>query len=300
MTTVKTALTQKQIEYKENCSLSSYTSFKIGGAADLLITPKTADELKAAILLCKEQNMPYMLLGKGSNLLISDKGIAGAVIHITTPFKKMEIKDECDIVCGAGASLTALCAFARDNSLTGLEFAYGIPGSVGGAVYMNAGAYGGEMKDVIKSVTFMTETGEIKTLAKDELDFSYRHSIFSGTKNIILSAEFSLQAGDKEKIDTCMVETMKRRIDKQPLNFPSAGSVFKRPEGYFAGTLIEDCGLKGYTIGGAQVSKKHAGFIINIGGATCDDVLKLVEHIRNTVKEKHGVLLEPEIIKIGR
>lgn len=300
MTAVKDILTQTQIEYIENCSLSSYTSFKIGGEADLLITPKTIEQLKTAILLCKEQNVPYMMLGKGSNLLISDKGIAGAVIHITPALGKMELVGENSIVCGAGVSLSALCNFAKDNSLTGLEFAFGIPGSVGGAVYMNAGAYGGEMKDVIKSVTFMNENGEIKTYSGEELEFSYRHSVFSGKNDVILFAEFSLSHGDKDKIEECMTETMGRRKAKQPLDFPSAGSVFKRPEGYFAGTLIESCGLKGYTVGGAQVSEKHAGFIINIGGATCEDVMALVDYVRNTVQKEHGVLLEPEIIKIGR
>lgn len=300
MTAVKEFLTQTQIEYIEKCPLSSYTSFKIGGEADLLITPKTTEQLKATLLICKEQKMPYMLLGKGSNLLISDNGIAGAVIHITPALGKMELADQNTIICGAGVSLSALCNFAKDNSLSGLEFAFGIPGSVGGAVYMNAGAYGGEMKDVIKGVTFMTEDGEIKTYSGGELEFSYRHSVFSGKNDVILFAEYSLSHGEKDKIEECMTETMGRRKSKQPLDYPSAGSVFKRPKGYFAGTLIENCGLKGYTIGGAQVSEKHAGFIINIGGATCEDVMSLVSHIRSTVEKEHGVLLEPEIIKIGR
>ncbi len=278
--------------------MSIRTSFKIGGAADILITPDTVEDLKTVLALCKELDVPYMVLGKGSNLLVSDDGIAGAVIS-TENLSTLEVCEN-SVVCGAGVSLAALCKFALKNSLSGLEFAYGIPGSVGGAVYMNAGAYGGEMKDVVLSVTYLTGDGEIKTAAGDELDFSYRHSVFSGKRDVILSAEIGLKQGNANEIDALMEDILNRRLSKQPLNYPSAGSVFKRPEGHFAGTLIEGCALKGYTIGGAQVSEKHAGFIINVGGATCSDVLALIAHIQKTVNEQCGVMLEPEIIKIGR
>ncbi len=298
MTAFVQKLSDNKIEYFENCPMSLKTSFKIGGAADILITPDTVEKLKAVLSFCGEFGVPYMVLGKGSNLLVSDDGIAGAVIS-TEGFCKLEVMGN-KIICGAGVSLAALCKFALKNSLSGLEFAYGIPGSVGGAVYMNAGAYGGEMKDVISSVTYMTDKGEIKTAKNDKLDFSYRHSAFSGKNYVVLSAEMELKQGEIPQIDALMEDILGRRLNKQPLNYPSAGSVFKRPQGNFAGTLIEGCALKGYTIGGAQVSEKHAGFIINIGGATCADVLALVAHIQKTVNEQHGIMLEPEIIKIGR
>ncbi len=300
MTAYLKALSDLKIEYRENCPMSPYTTFHIGGEADVLVSPKNREELKQSLLLAKQHGLPIMMLGKGSNLLVSDNGIEGVVIHLGEGFDEIELTDENTVVCGAGASLAALCSFALSNSLCGLEFAYGIPGSVGGAVYMNAGAYGGEVKDVIASVTYLTPDGEIKTAAGEELDFSYRHSRFSGKNDVILSAEFKLSLDEKEKIRERMDDYIGRRKDKQPLNFPSAGSVFKRPEGHFAGTLIEQSGLKGYTIGGAQVSEKHAGFIINIGGATCKDVLDLIEHIKAVVFERYGVVLENEVIKTGR
>ncbi len=280
--------------------MSSYTTFRIGGPADVLISPSNEAELKTAVSLAKEYKIPVMLLGKGSNLLVSDSGIEGAVIHIAEGFDKIEKIGDETVVCGAGVSLASLCAFCLHESLSGLETAYGIPGSVGGAVYMNAGAYGGEMKDVVKSVTYMSADGEIHKASGEELEFSYRKSRFTGTDDIILSAEFSLKGEVQEVIRARMDDYIGRRKDKQPLNFPSAGSVFKRPEDHFAGALVEQCGLKGYTIGGAQVSEKHAGFIINIGGAACADVLALIEHIKKTVFDKFGVLLESEVIKIGR
>lgn len=294
------ALSDLKIEYVENCPMSSYTTFKIGGNADVLVSPKTEEQLKNVLNLIKEFSLPFMPLGKGSNLLVSDEGIEGVVIHIAEGFDKIEHLEDGVVSCGAGASLAALCSFALKEGLSGIETLYGIPGSVGGAVYMNAGAYGGEIKDVVRAVTYLTADGEIKRAGMSELDFSYRHSRFTGKKDIILSAEFCLQADDKNAIRERMDDYIGRRKAKQPLNFPSAGSVFKRPEGHFAGALIEQCNLKGYTIGCAQVSEKHAGFIINIGGATCADVLALIEHIRKTVLEKFGVELESEVIKLGR
>lgn len=300
MTAYLKALSDLKIEYVEKCPMSSLTTFHIGGPADVLVKPKNEGELKSAILAAKECGIPLMLLGKGSNLLVSDDGIEGAVIHIADGLDKIEVLENGIVSCKAGASLAALCSACLNSGLSGLEFAYGIPGSVGGAIYMNAGAYGGEMRDVVRSVTYMTGEGEIKTASADELDFSYRHSRFSGKDDIILSAQFALVEDKKESIRARMDDYIGRRKDKQPLNFPSAGSVFKRPEGYFAGALVEQCGLKGYTVGGAQVSEKHAGFIVNVGGATCSDVLGLIEHIKATVFQKFGVALESEIIKIGR
>ncbi|MBR3593763.1 MAG: UDP-N-acetylmuramate dehydrogenase [Clostridia bacterium] len=300
MTAYLKALSEHKIEYTENCPMSSYTSFKIGGPADVLVSPKTEEELTLAVSLARESATPYMLLGKGSNLLVSDLGIEGAVIHLSEGLDKITLIEKETVCCGAGASLAALCNFCHSEGLSGLEFAYGIPGSVGGAVYMNAGAYCGEMKDVLVSVKYLTPDGEIKMAVGDELDLSYRHSRFSGKRDVILSAEFKLKEDNAADIRARMDDYIGRRKDKQPLNFPSAGSVFKRPEGHFAGALVEQSGLKGYTVGGAQVSEKHAGFIINVGGATCSDVLALIEHIKSTVKANFGVELENEVIKTGR
>ncbi len=300
MTAFLKALSDLKIEYVENCPMSSYTTFKIGGPADVLVSPKNEEQLKRVISLLREYSIPFMPLGKGSNLLISDEGIEGAVVHIADGFDKIELLEENIVSCGAGASLAALCSFALNEGLSGVETAYGIPGSVGGAIYMNAGAYGGEMKDIVRAVTYLSSDGEIKRAEAEELDFSYRHSRFSGKNDVILSAEFCLMSDDKSAIRERMDDYVGRRKAKQPLNFPSAGSVFKRPEGHFAGALIEQCNLKGYQIGGAQVSEKHAGFIINVGNATCADVLALIEHIKKTVLEKFEVELESEVIKLGR
>lgn len=279
--------------------MSAHTTFKIGGAADILITVKSVDELQSAVNACKASGIPVMLLGNGSNLLVSDNGIEGAVITLDGDFKEITV-DGTVITSGAGAKLSRLCGIALENSLTGLEFAYGIPGSVGGAMYMNAGAYGGEMKDVALSVTALTPDGEIREVPAEELQLGYRTSVFKTNGDIILFSKYKLAQGDQAAIKEKMDDVMDRRKTKQPLEFPSAGSVFKRPEGAFAGTLIEQCGLKGKTVGGAQVSEKHAGFIINIGGATCDDVMGLVKLVQDTVKAQTGYFLEREIIRTGR
>ncbi len=284
-------------EYIENEPMSHHTSFKIGGEAEIFVTAKTIEQLKAVLKACKKNDIPFFVLGKGSNLLISDDGMKGVVITLDGDFKGISIKEN-KITCGAGVNLAKLCLFAQSNSLSGLEFAYGIPGSVGGAVYMNAGAYGGEMKDVVTTVTHLTEDGEVVTIPLEELDFAYRHSVYKNNNSIILSATFELNVSDKDEIKAIMDDILNRRKTKQPLEYPSAGSVFKRPEGNYAGTLIEQCGLKGKTIGGAQVSQKHAGFIINIGGATCDDVLNLVKFVQDTVQKETGYYLEREIIHI--
>ena len=290
-------LTKLNIEFAEKEPMKEHTSFKIGGNADFFITAKTVDELKAVISLCRENNVPYMIIGNGSNLLISDDGIKGAVIRLEGEFKNITVEGD-EITAGAGASLTKLCLDAYKASLTGLEFGYGIPGSVGGAAYMNAGAYGGEMKDVIVSCTHLDKDLNVGTFNIDDLDLSYRHSAYMNGEYIILSVKLRLNKGDSTAIKAHMDLFMQKRMDKQPLDYPSAGSVFKRPEGAFAAALIESCGLKGRSVGGAQVSEKHSGFIINTGDATCQDVLDLVKIIQDEVKEKTGYELHREIIKI--
>lgn len=284
-------------DYIEQEPLKKHTTFKIGGNAELFVSVKNEKQLKTLLLTCKLSKIPFFVLGRGSNLLISDEGMKGVVVTLDGDFKDISFSEN-KITCGAGVNLSKLCMFALDKSLSGLEFAYGIPGSVGGAVYMNAGAYGGEIKDVVTSVTHLTPDGEIITLTSDVIDFSYRYSLYKDNNGIILSATFELKADKSEDIKARMDDFMTRRKTKQPLEFPSAGSVFKRPQGNFAGTLIEQCGLKGKTIGGAQVSQKHAGFIINIGDATCEDVLSLIAFVQNTVKEQTGYFLEREIIHI--
>lgn len=283
--------------YIENEPLKKHTSFKIGGNAEIFVEVFSVDQLRAVLDACKENNIPLFVIGKGSNLLISDTGMKGVVLSLEGEFKEISIKEN-KVISGAGVSLSRLCNFALGNALSGLEFGFGIPGTVGGAAYMNAGAYDGEMKNVIESVTHITRDGRIETLTAEELDLSYRHSIYKTNDNIILFVTVELVPKDATEIKDKMDDFMNRRKSKQPLEFPSAGSVFKRPVGNFAGTLIEGCGLKGKTIGGAQVSEKHAGFIINIGDATCKDVLDLVSFVQKTVKDETGYDLEREIIYI--
>ena len=292
-------LKQNNIGFVTAEPMKAHTTFKIGGTADVFITVNTVEELKLTLNACREDGVPFMILGKGSNLLISDEGIEGAVIALDGDFKTLSFEGD-TVVSGASVSLSKLCTAALEHSLSGLEFAYGIPGTVGGAVYMNAGAYGGETRDVCTEVTYLTSDGMLGVFTSEELGFSYRHSIFKENDNIILFAKYKLIPDDPEAIRARMEDFMNRRRTKQPLEYPSAGSVFKRPEGAFAGTLIEQCGLKGKTIGGAQVSEKHAGFIINVGGATCDDVLQLVRLVQDTVQQETGYYLECEIIRTGR
>ena len=275
-------------------SMKKYTSFKIGGNAEFMCIVKNSMELSLLVKFLKSCNIKPFILGNGSNLIVRDSGIKGVVIKLEGDFEKITSYGS-KITAGAGATLNSLCRYALNNSLTGLEFAFGIPGTVGGAVYMNAGAYGGQMSDVTVKVNHIRSDGSLGFYESDELDFGYRHSVYSDKDMIITSVEMELKKGEAEVISEAMNDFWQRRKDKQPLNFPSAGSVFKRPEGYFAGALIEQSGLKGYSVGGAQVSEKHAGFIINKDNATCDDVLSLVQHCQNTVKEKFGVELECEI-----
>lgn len=286
-------------EYSTEAMLKDYTSFKIGGKADLMVFPDTTDKFSEIISYVNSNGIPVLVIGKGSNLLASDDGFKGVVIN-TCRYDSIELIDDTTIVCQSGASLSKLCRFALENSLTGLEFAFGIPGTAGGAAYMNAGAYGGEMKDVLISCEHILPSGKIDKFSGDELGLGYRHSAYSDSDKIILSLTINLQKGDKSEIKAKMDELMGKRKDKQPLEYPSAGSTFKRPEGYFAGALIEQCGLKGYTVGGAQVSEKHAGFVINIGKATASDVLNVINHCKETVLAKTGVTLEPEVKIIGQ
>lgn len=280
--------------------MSKHTTFKIGGNSDIFIYVNNIDELSKLINILNSNKIPYLTIGNGSNLLISDFGIEGAVIKLEGEFKEIKLIDEDTIECGAGVSLAKLCIFAQKNSLSGLEFAYGIPGTVGGAVYMNAGAYGGEIKDSILSASSITVTGKKNCTEKDFMDLSYRHSIYQNNGDIIVSARFKLKKSNPLHIKEKMDEYMSKRKEKQPLEYPSAGSVFKRPVGNYAGTLIQTCGLKGKIIGGAMVSTKHAGFIINKSNASCQNVIDLIDHIKAVVLENTGIALECEIKAIGK
>lgn len=299
MTALEKFLKENKIEYLKEESMSRHTSFRIGGNADFFITPDSIEKLTGVISICKENKIPFTVIGKGSNLLVSDKGIDGAVICTKLMDKILDLSGG-KITAQCGASLASLCTFARDMGLSGLEFAYGIPGSVGGAIFMNAGAYGGEMKDVAESATVLTKSGEIKEIKGDDMRLSYRNSVFKQKDYTVLSVTFALKDDKKQEITARMDDYMNRRKTKQPLEYPSGGSVFKRPEGYFAGALIEENGFKGYTEGGAQVSEKHAGFIVNKGGATCNDVKKLIVKIQDKVYKQNGVKLETELIFKGR
>lgn len=279
--------------------MSEHTSFKIGGDADFMVFPKDAEEIKAVIELCREHKVPYMVMGNGSNMLVSDEGIEGVVIKISDAMAKVEVSGE-TVFAGAGILLSSLSHKAMDAGLSGLEFASGIPGTLGGAVVMNAGAYGGEMKDVITKVGYMDKVGKIHEISGKDAGFGYRKSIFSKGEYIVLYCEMKLKKGDKKDIAALMADFNSRRKEKQPLNMPSAGSTFKRPEGYFAGKLIEDSGLKGMSVGGAKVSEKHSGFVVNYNNASAEDVKKLISDVQDKVEERFGVRLEPEIKFYGR
>ena len=280
------------MEIIKNEPMKNHTTFKIGGAADEFCQAKSAEEIKELVEYAENKKIPYFVMGNGSNVLVSDSGIRGLVINISSDFSSYEITGDV-IKAQSGALLGTLAKAALSAELSGMEFASGIPGSLGGAIYMNAGAYGGQMSDIVKSVTYL-EKGEIKKIDKD-FGFGYRKSLFADLGAIVLEAELQLKKGDSGEIKAKMEDYKNRRNEKQPLNMPSAGSVFKRPEGNFAGKLIEDAGLKGYKIGGAMVSEKHAGFIVNTGNAKASDVVALIEYIKKTVKEKFGVELETEV-----
>ncbi|MGN1340707.1 MAG: UDP-N-acetylmuramate dehydrogenase [Oscillospiraceae bacterium] len=275
--------------------LAPHTSMKIGGKCDLFLRVTDEASLKEVLTVCREDRLPHFILGKGSNLLISSEGFRGCVIALTSGERDISVSGN-TITAWAGASLYSVCLAALENSLTGLEFAYGIPGSLGGALYMNAGAYGGEMKDVVTSCRYIDENGGIREMSAAEMQLAYRSSVFSQRDYVITSVTMVLHPGEKTAIKSRMEELMQRRRDKQPLEFPSCGSTFKRPEGYFAAALIEECGLKGYSVGGAQVSPKHSGFVVNTGGATFEDVIAVVNEVKRVVLEQKGVQLECEML----
>ena len=278
--------------------MSRHTTFRVGGPADFFVTPKAKEEVRDVIRICKEAGMPYYIIGNGSNLLVSDAGYRGVIVQI---YKEMnEVKVEGDLVkAQAGALLSGIAAKALGAELSGFEFASGIPGTIGGACVMNAGAYGGEMKDVLESVTVLTGEGKIIELGRNELELGYRTSVIAKKGYIVLGAVLKLERGDGEKIKTYMDELKEKRVTKQPLEYPSAGSTFKRPEGYFAGKLIEDAGLRGFQVRGAQVSERHCGFVINRDHATAADIMELMRQVQIRVKESSGVDLEPEVKRLG-
>lgn len=290
-------------QIKKNEPLAAHTTFRIGGPADFLIIPKKAEEIGQILSLCVKEDIPYYVLGNGSNVLVADEGYRGVVLCIGSGMADCKFVEEADkvhVTAGAGIMLSKLANEVANQGLTGFEFAAGIPGTLGGAVMMNAGAYGGEMKDIITAVQLMDADGNLLEKTCEEMDFSYRHSIVEEQKLLVLGATLTLEKGEKEVIEEKMKELAVARKTKQPLEFPSAGSTFKRPEGYFAGKLIMDAGLRGYQVGGAQVSEKHCGFVINKGNATAKDVLQLVSDVKEKVYDAFQVELEPEVRLVGR
>ena len=281
-----------------NEEMKNHTTFRIGGAADAFADVKDAEEIKSLISACKENGVPYTIVGNGSNLLVSDKGIRGLVIHIGKNMSSCHAEGE-KVYAYAGALMSAVAAVCMENALSGFEPMSGIPGTIGGGIFMNAGAYGGELSQIIETVAYLDDSGNIVTKKCEELDLGYRHSMFHGKDYVILSCVLKLKKGNKEEIKAAMADYRSRRNEKQPVTMPSAGSTFKRPEGYFAGKLIDDAGLRGFKIGGAMVSELHAGFVVNDGSATAEDVINLIRHIQQTVKAQSGVDLEPEVRLIG-
>lgn len=281
-----------------NEPMSEHTTFKIGGPADLYVMPEDIDEVREVVALCRERDLPFFVMGCGSDLLVADAGYRGVVICLADGLTGVDVEDEL-VTCQAGVSLKEAAEMAYELSLTGLEFACGIPGSVGGACFMNAGAYGGAIADVLESVRVITPDGSIETIGVDDLALGYRTSRIRTDGLVVLSADFALHKGDQEQIRATMDDLTARRQEKQPLELPSAGSTFKRPEGYFAGKLIMDASLQGYQVGGAAVSTKHAGFVVNLGGATAADVHAVIEHVQDEVQRQFGVRLEPEVRFLG-
>lgn len=298
---------EKPENIRQNEPLSLHTTFRMGGPADYYLEPENEGQLQAVIRYCSQNEIPFFLIGNGSNLLVSDEGYRGVIITLQKYFRAMMVeKVETDgakelwkISAGAGMLLSALAALAAEHSLTGLEFAAGIPGTLGGAIMMNAGAYGGEICQSLKKVRVLCTDGTIRDYFKEELQFGYRHSRLMGDRGIVLSAEFVLGKGNREEIRAQMLEFNRCRREKQPLEYPSAGSTFKRPEGYFAGKLIQDAGLKGYRVGGIEVSEKHSGFVINKNHGTAKDAFQLIRDVQRIVQERCGVLLEPEVRFLG-
>lgn len=283
---------------KEHFPMKEVTSFEIGGPVDYFIEPETEEELIRAVLRLDEEKIPWMIMGKGTNMVVSDKGIRGAVIRMGAFFEDIKVEGN-RVIAEGGASMRRVAEAAQRESLAGLEFAHGIPGGIGGAMTMNAGAYGGEMKDVVESVRVLRRDGTIEVLSNEELHFEYRNSRVYTENLIVLSATFSLEPGDGERIQEQMDDLWNRRTTKQPLEYPSAGSTFKRPVGYYAGQLIDQAGLRGLRHGDAQVSEKHCGFVINRGNATCREVVELIRTVQEAVYQKHGVELETEVKVLG-
>lgn len=295
ITEYKNLLGEKNVKLSE--PMNKHTTFRIGGNADIFVTPESDEQILKAIEIAQRNNIPYYIVGNGSNLLVKDKGFRGVIIQIYKNFSRIEVNGN-EIKVQAGALLSAVAKTALNNCLTGMECLSGIPGTIGGAVCMNAGAYGGEIKDIVTGVKVIKDN-KIITITNEEAGFGYRHSNIMSDKMIVLEAYISLEKGDSGAIRTKMSELMEQRNSKQPVELPSAGSTFKRPEGYFAGKLIDDSGLRGYSVGAAQVSPKHCGFIVNNGGATADDVLTLINNVSDVVMDKFGVRLEPEVRIIG-
>lgn len=294
----KAYISQMGFDYKLNAPMQEYTTLKIGGKADVLIEPRNTEELKAIIKKAKEENVQTTFIGNGSNLLVLDGGIRGVVIKFGVNFSKTEVNDNI-ITAQSGILMSKLACVAADNSLTGFEFASGIPGTLGGGIVMNAGAYKGELKDVIIQVTALLKDGTVKVFEQDELNFSYRHSVFTDSDMLVLEAKVKLKKGNKEEIKARIKELSQKRRTTQPLEYPSAGSAFKRPKNGYAAAMIDESGLKGYAVGGAQVSEKHAGFVINRDNASAKDVVCLLKDVQEKVYEKFNTMLEPEIIIVG-
>lgn len=288
-----------QSTFLAHADMREYTSFKAGGEADLLVIPQNEDELKIVLQRLDEHGLPFIVMGKGTNLLVRDGGYHGAIIRLEDAFSKISVAGT-TLTAGAGATLSVVARTALENNLTGMEWAAGIPGSLGGGAFMNAGAYGGEMKDVVREVRVLSSDGRrSRTVSVAEMDYSYRHSSLMASNEMILAVTLTLAKDNREDISAKMKEYNDRRNLKQPMDLPSAGSFFKRPEGYFAGKLIQDAGLKGLTIGGAQISAKHSGFIVNAGGATASDIISLMHVVQATVLDQFGVMIEPEVRIIG-
>lgn len=292
---LKKYLTDNNIPFLENESLKKHNTFKVGGNAKYVVMPADKISMAELIKFLRDEKINYYIIGRGSNVIFKDNGFDGVIIK-TTNINEIKYISDTQLYCGCGVQLNILCKNLQEKSLKGLEFCYGIPGNVGGALYMNAGAYGGEISDAVFEVEYIDENSKIQRISASDCDFGYRHSIFQNKNWCITGCVFNMQLGDKNEILNFMEDIMQRRIDKQPLDKPSAGSSFKRPKGYFAAALIEQCGLKGYSIGGAQVSEKHSGFIVNSGNATCEDIIKLADYVEKVVFEKTGVSIEKEMI----
>lgn len=293
---LKDVLTEDKVLADE--PMKNHTTFRVGGAADYYTVPESKEEVRDIIRLCRQWDVPFYIIGNGSNLLVSDKGYRGVMIQIYRDMSEITVEGH-TVRAQAGALLSSIAARALSAGLTGFEFAAGIPGTLGGACVMNAGAYGGEMKDVLRYVTVLTEDGAFLTLHRDELELDYRTSVIARKGYIALEAEIELKEGSKDEIKARMDELKEKRVTKQPLEYPSAGSTFKRPEGYFAGKLIEDAGLRGFRVGGAQVSEKHCGFVINRGSATAADIMALITEVADRVERQTGVRMEPEVKRLG-